>query len=315
MPDADRLPAEYLLPLRSAPSDDPAELTAYLRRLREWVDVTVVDGSEPDTFASHALLWGELVRHLPPAVVAGRNGKVRNVLTGLAVARHDLVVIADDDVRYDRESLAAVLAELAAADAVAPQNVFTSWPWHARWDTGRQLLNRCFGGDYPGTLSVRRAFLADGYDPDVLFENLELLRTVAARGGRVSRAQHVFVDRLPPTATHFWSQRVRQAYDSLAQPGRYAVELAVLPLVAAGRRRPAALAGMALLVVGLAEAGRRRSGGSARFPATSAWWAPVWLAERAVCAWLALYLRLRGGVRYSGGRIRRAAGPRTAGRL
>jgi hypothetical protein len=44
------------------------------------------------------------------------------------------------------------------------------------------------------------------------------------------------------------------------------------------------------------------------FPATAALLAPVWLAERGVCAWLAVGERLLfGGVRYAGGRIRRAA--------
>ena len=305
-----RLAAEYVLPLRWGAGQDVAGMTAYLAELADWVDVTVVDGSEPEVYRRHCDAWTPLVRHVPPGPSAGRNGKVRGVLTGIALSRHEYIVIADDDVRYDRAGLEAVLAELEQADLVVPQNVFSAWPWHARWDTGRQLLNRCFGGDYPGTLAARREFVADGYDPDVLFENLELMRTVAARGGRVVRADHVFVDRLPPTARHFWSQRVRQAYDSFAQPGRLLLELAVLPLLWSLRRRPAGLAAVAVVVAGLAERGRRRAGGAGRFPATAALWAPVWALERAVCAWCAVYLRVRGGVRYSGGRIATAANRR-----
>lgn len=65
-----------------------------------------------------------------------------------------------------------------------------------------------------------------------------------------------------------------------------------------------ALAGAAC---GLAEAGRRRGGGAAVFPASVVAWAPVWLGERAVCVWLALLSRLRGGARYGDGRLVLAA--------
>ncbi|MDB4950296.1 MAG: hypothetical protein JWM27_2945, partial [Gemmatimonadetes bacterium] len=59
-----------------------------------------------------------------------------------------------------------------------------------------------------------------------------------------------------------------------------------------------------------AEAGRRKRGGRRVFPATSSLLAPVWLAERGVCAWLALGSRVRlGGVRYRGGILRAAATP------
>src|SRR5690606_6816709 len=138
-------------------------------------------------------------------------------------------------------------------------------------------------------LGVRRSRLGAGYDGDVLFENLELIRTVRARGGRVVSAPGLYVRRLPCSARRFWSQRVRQAYDDLAQPARLVVSLSLLPAagVAGARRayRPL-LAGAALAVL-LAEAGRRRAGGSAVFPAGASLFAPVWLLERGVCGWLA----------------------------
>jgi hypothetical protein len=119
---------------------------------------------------------------------------------------------------------------------------------------------------------------------------------------------------VPPTAAHFLGQRVRQAYDGHAQRCRMVTELAVLPCVAtalASRRRGAVRAVVVGLAaaVGLAELGRRRSGGRAVWPATAALWAVPWLAERSVCVWLALAARSRGGVRYAGGRLRRAATP------
>jgi hypothetical protein len=57
----------------------------------------------------------------------------------------------------------------------------------------------------------------------------------------------------------------------------------------------------------LAEAGRRRAGGRRVYPASAALWTPLWLAERAVCVWLALGRRVGGGVPYAGQRLVTAA--------
>lgn len=302
-----KVEAEYVLPLKWCDNSEMLDLTAYLRDLSKIIDITVVDGSSDELFTVHQLCWSPYVRVVRPESWPGRNGKVRGVMTGLRRARHDAVVIADDDVRYDLLTLQDGLRRLSRADLVAPQNVFTDWPWHARWDTARQLINRAFGSDYPGTLIVRRgAVLPGGYDGDVLFENLELMRTVAERGGVVERANDLYVGRRPPSAGHFAGQRVRQAYDDFAQPGRLVAEAALLPLLISIRRRPVALAGLSVLAVAVAELGRRRHGGVAQFPKGSSLFAPVWLVERALCVWVAIGMRARGGVRYGDGRLSRA---------
>ena len=156
-----------------------------------------------------------------------------------------------------------------------------------------------------------------GYDGDVVFENLELSRTVRAAGGREELARSLFVARVPPTVRHFWSQRVRQAYDDLAQPTRLLLEAAILPLMAVVSRRMQrrsgwrglVTAGLTAggLVVAVAELGRRRDGGAEVFPRTSALWAPAWTLERAVCVWIAVLRRLTGGVPYGGQRLVTAA--------
>ena len=309
------LAASYVLPVKAnAPQDET--LTPYLRQLTGFIDdVVVVDSSPPDVLARHAEAWGGLARHVRPEVETPM-GKVGGVLTGLGLARHDRVVIADDDVRYSRDGLERLVGLLDRAEVVRPQNVFEPegggpLPWHARWDTGRMLLNRLGGGDWPGTLGVRRSALAGGYRGDVLFENLELVRTVRAGGGREIAPLDLFVDRRPPTARHFVSQRVRQAYDEWARPGRLAAPLAVLPVAGAlaARGRWRLLGAGALAVVVAAEAGRRRGGGRRAFAPTAPLWAPLWVAERAVTSWLAVGERLRGGAAYGGGRLRDAATP------
>ena len=306
------LEGEYVLPLRWQDDAELTELTEYLRALAAHIPVTVVDGSAPERFAAHARAWRGLVRHLRPEGPPTPNGKVAGVVTGVRAARSERVVVADDDVRYDRPALERVLDLLAGADVVRPQNVFRPMPWHARWDTGRTLLNRSVAADYPGTFALRRStFLAmGGYAGDVLFENLEMVRTIKAHGGVERRADDVFVVRHPPSAATFWNQRVRQAYDDLAQPWRLAGALAVWPFVLSSlpRGRRHRLVAAAVGVVAAAERGRWRAGGRAVFGPTAALWAPAWVLERGVCSWLALGARLlRGGAPYGGGRLRTAA--------
>lgn len=305
-----RLRVEYVLPLRWSDDGGLEELSEYLRVLAGWVEVTVVDGSDGPRFDAHGRAW-PFVRHMPPGV-PGANGKARGALTGIRSSRHERIVIADDDVRYDRATLESLVALLDDVSFVRPQNVFDPAPWHARWDTGRTLVNRALGGDFSGTVALRRsAMRGRGYDTDVLFENLELERTIQARGGRVLVARHIYVTRRPPEARRFVEQRVRQAYDDFAQPMRLVRELLILPLTvfAAIRGGGRAVLAGTLAVIALAEVGRRRAGGARVFPASAALWAPAWAAERAVTVWLALMVRLRGGVTYRGTRLWRAATP------
>lgn len=309
------LPATYLLPIRLSGPPAP-ELTRYLQRVSQMCPVVVVDNSEPDLFDAAHDAWNVFAIHIgPDPRFDCANGKVRNVLSGLAVVQTEYVVIADDDVRYGEQDLARLVGALSAdIDLVIPQNYFEPNPWWTVWDTARILLNRVSGGDYPGTLGVRTELIREGYDGDVLFENLELIRTVAARGGQVRRCDDLYVRRLPPTFGHFRCQRVRNAYDEFARPLRLVTWLLVLPgLITIGRRRAGALPAVAALLMGAAETGRRRLGGAAHFPASASLLAPAWAVERAVCVWLAVGARLRGGVRYNGTRIVRATSPAHTG--
>jgi hypothetical protein len=304
--------AAYVLPLRWSQDDGLRELTGYLRRICPLVDLVIVDGSAPELFDVHDKAWQGLGLHVPPnPSVSARNGKVAGVITGVGLTGRELVVVADDDVRYDGVALAEVIERLADADLVVPQNYFDPLPWHAAWDTGRTLVNRALGQDFPGTLAFRRAVFvrAGGYDGDVLFENLELMRKVRAAGGRCADAGDVFVRRVPPATARFLGQRVRQAYDEFARPWRFSLFLSVVPLagVAVRRRRWSALAAAVTGAVAVAEIGRRRDGAGAVFPPYTPVYAPVWILERGVCSWAAAAARLRGGVMYSGQRLRTAA--------
>jgi hypothetical protein len=308
--------ASYILPLRSetAPS---AEFIQYVNGLATRAEVLLIDGSPPPVYTAIHAQCIAAVRHCPPDedLAALTNGKVRGVLTGLRLASHELVIVADDDVRYEARQIEQVLALLATAHVVRPQNYFDPLPWHARLDSARSLINRVTGGDWPGTLGVRRSILrgAGGYNGNVLFENLELVRTVVAAGGESRCPQDLFVRRLPPRTGHFWRQRVRQAYDEFARPWRLFAALTLLPLLAAltlAHQWLWTLAVFILAPVALAALGRRRDRGATVFPWTAPLWAPAWVLERALCVWAAVVARVVfGGVPYAGRIVTTAATP------
>jgi hypothetical protein len=312
----------YVLPLRWARSGPIKELSAYLRSIAPVVDeILVIDGSPAPVFEEHAAALRGVARHLPPHPdLHFQMGKVNGVLTGVRECSGERIVLADDDVRYEPSTLRRTVEILGEVDLVRPQNYFDEMPWHARWDTARSLLNRVFTGDptfpvgdFPGTLAVRRSSLLaiGGYDGDALFENLELMRTIHAAGGRVATPLDLYVPRRPPSAAHFLSQRVRQAYDDFAIPARIGTFLALPPLTAYSLRRnriDRLLLG-ALASIAFAEIGRRRAGGAARFPVSGSLLAPAWVAERSLCSWLALAAKLRGGVLYGGRRLGHSATP------
>lgn len=306
------LQATYILPLKSSRTDGLRELAAYVNEIPA-AQVIVVDGSGDAAFNELSRYLNLAVEHVrTDADIRGHNGKVRNVLTGLRRAKYERIVIGDDDVRYGAAPLRAVIALLDRADVVRPQNYFDPLPWHALIDTGRTLINRALDGDWPGTLAFRRRALLHGYNADVLFENFELVRTIKARGGRELVARNVYVRRSPPNSAHFFSQRVRQAYDEFARPVRLVAALAILPAVmfSLATRVWAVPLTLLALVFALATFGWLRDNGTRYFPALAVAASPLWVAERAICAWLALYQRLRyGGVRYAGGVLRDAASP------
>src|SRR5207247_698766 len=121
----------------------------------------------------------------------------------------------------------------------------------------------------------------NGYDGNVLFENLELVRTARAAGAVEVIPLDLYVRRLPPTGAHFGSQRVRQAYDEFARPYRLAAQLSLLPATAAllWLRHLRFVIALLAAVIALAAYGRQRAGGARYFPLRTVLAAPLWLLE------------------------------------
>jgi glycosyl transferase family 21 len=119
----------YVLPVRKDSVDDVSDLAGYIGWLATQADVIVVDGSPPQVFAHLGRFLPHGVRHTAPSPdLETLNGKVAGVLTGLAQAATERVIIADDDVRYNEEALTQLARLLEIADVVRPRTTFRRCP-------------------------------------------------------------------------------------------------------------------------------------------------------------------------------------------
>ncbi len=279
----------------------------------------MVDGSPLVDFRRHAVAWRGLCRHLPvDPQWRYLNGKVNGVLTGVAAARHECVILADDDVVYDAPAIERMCDLLIEYDLVVPQNYFRPLPWWARIETGRILLNRALRpeGDFPGTFGVRRStFQRIGpYDGDVLFENEEMCRHFRRHDTRVRYARDFLIARRPPTLAKWREQRLRQAYEDLDFPMKTAGFALIAPMggmlaVAGGTGALIAYLGIVAAATAMAAAAGRSDGAAPLIPASACLTAPLWVAERAVNVHRAVWTRIiRGGCAYGDRVIARGIG-------
>jgi hypothetical protein len=300
----------YLLPIRRVRlSREEAERFAqYFRRLgRAGCEVLVVDGSPPEVFAGHAEAWRGACRH---AAVDPQytylNGKVNGVHTGVGLAACERIILADDDIRYTADDVTRTCALLDEHEVVRPQNYLHPLPWWARTESARMLVNRGVlrTGDYPGTCAFRRAaFLRVGhYDGDVLFDNEEIIRHFVAQGADVHYALGLFILKRPPTFEKWLEQRPRQAYEDFVMRAKTALFVSLVPAALALSLLAGAWAALAFAAlvsacsVLLALRGLLRDRAYNFFPARVVFYAPLWVLERALSVYWALYWRAaRGG--------------------
>jgi hypothetical protein len=292
-----------------------AELANYLRTVKEGgCEVIVIDGSPAEIFSHHAKAFAPLARHLPVDRRFGyRNDKVNGIHTGVEHASFDAIILADDDIRYTASSLAQVAQLLDQFEVVRPQNFLGPLPWWARTEAARMLVNRATlrAGDYPGTCAFRRStFMAVGhYDGDVLFDNEEIIRHFARHRVTIDYALDLFIRKRPPTLRKWLEQRPRQAYEDLPLRGKTALFVGLLPLglfafVVAGLKAGAIFLGVLVsLSIIIVLIGRARGHAARFFPWSVSLFAPLWVIERTLSTYWALYWFVRRGGYPFGGKL------------
>ncbi|HEX8077939.1 MAG TPA: hypothetical protein VF511_09000, partial [Chthoniobacterales bacterium] len=293
----------YLLPIRRArfSAAEASELAQYFSSLRDaGCDLLVVDGSPPPVFQEHGEMWRALCRHEPVDRSFGYlNDKVNGIHTGVGLARTEKIILADDDIRYAAPEIDRVCTLLDDFEVVRPQNYLSPLPWWGRMEAARMLINRATlrTADYPGTCAFRRETMlrVGHYDGDVLFDNEEIIRHFARSGASVSYAINLLVRKRPPTFKKWIEQRPRQAYEDFGLRAKTALFFG-LPIGATIMGLALGSLGLLLYVAAvfvtgsaLTAVGRLRGAASRCFPWTIILFAPLWIVERTLSTYWALY--------------------------
>lgn len=302
--------SSYLLPFRRASFQERevAKLAAYFEMLQQaGCEVLLIDGSPAEVFVRNDNLLRDLCLHRPVDRSFGYlNDKVNGIHTGLALTNCDKVVLADDDIRYTSQTLNEALRLLDEFDVVRPQNFLRPLPWWGCTEAARMLINRATlrAADYPGTCAFRKAVMLSvgHYDGDVLFDNEEIIRHFAHHGCTIAYANDLFVEKRAPPFRKWIEQRPRQAYEDFGLRAKTALFLIQVPLLLragiryGGEGVVTYLGSAALLSFLLALRGRSRGRAAEFFPLRCCLFAPLWILERTVSTYCALYWHFtRGG--------------------
>ena len=243
---------------------------------RPLLPVVVVDGSPPASSRTTRRLAARDRCTCRSTTTAAATSTARSpgVVTGLRRVRTAKAVIADDDVRYDpfalrrhrraaRRRRRRAAAERLRAAAVA--RAARHRPHADRARDRRRLAGHaraCAWTSTPAPAATTATCCSR--------TSSWCARCAPSAGASASRTTCSSRGARRPRA-HYFSQRVRQAYDEFARPGalggrsspsRRRSRSATAPLRRCGR-----CAAFALGAIALAELGRRRGGGAARVPA------------------------------------------------
>lgn len=297
----------YLCPFRS----NTVDMDSIREFYRYWdmlcsldCEVLVVDGSPAENFEVHAREWTNCRHVKVDPQFTYLNGKVNGILTGVPLAAHEKIILADDDIRYTEANILRMVHDLDIFEVVRPQNYFFPNPLWTQIDSARILLNRAYfpEGDFPGTLGFRKnVFTAAGaFDGNVLFDNEELVKHFQNNGANISFATDFFIQRKPPNPEKWMEQRPRQAYEDFVMEERTAFFLALLPvhllLLFSGKRKTAGLLALLISGIAIAKAIKGRKNGAGKYiPLQTVVFAPLWILERGINVYLALYWKLTKG--------------------
>jgi hypothetical protein len=299
----------FIVPIRRVKVDaiEIERLADYFKLLRlAGCEVLIVDGSPQLIFEEHRKAWQGFSRHgAPDPKYTYLNGKVNGVHTGVDLASCERIILADDDIRYNAADVKRMCALLDTFEMVRPQNFIAPLPWWARLENARILINRGVlrAGDYPGTCGFRRSTMryVGPFDGDVLFDNEEIVRHFALNGVDINYALDFFILKRPPTFRKWLEQRPRQAYEDFVMRAKTAAFISVLPVTLGlgflldVRAAIFFLALLSLVSVALSSRGILRNAAYRFFPVTSPLFAPLWILERSLSVYWALYWWARYG--------------------
>lgn len=264
-------------------------------------DVVILDPSPAIAFDLHARVLRWVGRHVAvSSEYRLPDGAVDVVRAAAAHAACEKVIVATHDVRYTAAALEQTCERLDRHEVVEPQDYLDPLPWWSGLEAARMLVRRGIEPrpDHGATFGFRRSALRilRGLANAALFR--DPVRRLGASGAEVHPAADVFVRRQPAPFRRWLEERPRQAEEDFAMPLKTAFFFAIVPflVVAALLGGSMAAAGLAGIVAAgaLALAVRGRIGASAYFPPRACLFAPLWILERSLSVYWALWRQLRG---------------------
>jgi cellulose synthase/poly-beta-1,6-N-acetylglucosamine synthase-like glycosyltransferase/peptidoglycan/xylan/chitin deacetylase (PgdA/CDA1 family) len=200
-----------------------------LMRSEHPIEIVVVDdGSTDDTAAIVRAMRLPGVR----VVTQPNAGKPAALNTGIALARHDLIVMMDGDTVFEPWSVGALVQPFADPEVgavsgnakVANRRGLVARMQHIEYVIGFNLDRRAYDllgcmPTVPGAIGAfRRSVLArvGGVSDDTLAEDTDLTMAVGAAGWRVVYQEDAWAwTEVPETLPQLWSQRYRWSYGTM----------------------------------------------------------------------------------------------------
>jgi hypothetical protein len=278
----------------SRSTKDLRDLSRYLSTLGvAGCDVVILDAAPRLQFELSARVLRWVGRHL-----SVRSDELLRAAATFAGC--DKVIVAAEDVRYTPEAIGQLCDLLDAHEVVEPQDYLEPLPWWGGIEAGRILVHRAIDGqpDHGATFGFRRSALRSLRGLNSVDARRDPVRQLTGLGAEVFPAGGVFVRREPGALDDWLRRQPRIAGHDFVLPVKTAFFFALVPLllllaVVGGIRIAGGYAALiAFATVALALRGR--SGASRFFPLRAALFAPLWVLERSLSVYWALYRKVRG---------------------
>jgi hypothetical protein len=240
---------------------------------------------------THVAIRGE---HRSPS------GTIDLVRVAVNLASCEKVIVAAEDVRYTADAIDQICDLLDMHEVVEPQDYLDPLPWWGGIEAGRILIHRGIEPqpDHGATFAFRRTSIRGLRALDALELIDDHARRLVAAGAEVFPASNVFVRREPGALDEWLSERLRAAGDDFALPFKSVFFFSLVPvlllLAVIGGIRLAGSYASVIAFATFALAVRGRAGAAQFFPLRACLFAPVWVFERSVSVYWALFRKLRG---------------------
>lgn len=298
---SDRRASYVVLVQAAAATSELRELATYLSTLSVAdCDVVILDPSPRLQFELNGRILRWVGRHVAVHPEHRVPGGVDVLRAAAASAACEKVIVAAEDIRYTPEAIGQLCDLLDVHEVVEPQDYLDPMPWWGGMEAGRILLHRGIEPqpDHGATFGFRRSALRALRALGPLMGAEAQSRRLAAVGAEVYAAADVFVRRQSGTLAEWVASRPRRAGDDFTLPMKTAFFFSLVPLllllgILGGMQLAGGYAGV-IAFASTVLAVRGRTGAAMFFPLRACLFAPLWVFERSVSVYWALFRKLRG---------------------